>query len=136
MFSNRRIVPSTAIVNYPKVVLLAPRTPEMYFFRIGTKSLAGLHTCTRNGPSRISGFHRKRGCVMYCELCQSDSQTEFTAEMMIHFSGLPHIDNPGVRAFPKIAVCLDCGFSRFSIAEPELSLLAEVDIPISEPVGR
>jgi hypothetical protein len=73
---------------------------------------------------------------MYCELCQSDSQAEFTAEMMIHFSGLPNIDNPGVPAFPKIAVCLDCGFSRFSIAEPELSLLAEVDIPISEPVGR
>jgi hypothetical protein len=53
--------------------------------------------------------------------------------MMIHFSGLPNIDNPGVPAFPKIAVCLDCGFSRFSIAEPELSLLAEFSIPISEP---
>jgi hypothetical protein len=62
---------------------------------------------------------------MYCELCQSGNQSEFTAEMMIHFSGLPNIDNPGIPAFPKIAVCLDCGFSRFSITEPELSLLAE-----------
>jgi len=63
---------------------------------------------------------------MYCELCQSRNQAEFTAEMMIHFSGLEYIDNPGIPTLPKIAVCLDCGFSRFSIGEPELSQLASV----------
>jgi hypothetical protein len=62
---------------------------------------------------------------MYCELCRSGNEAEFTSEMMIHFSGLPNIDNLGIPAFPKISVCLDCGFSRFSIPEPELSLLAE-----------
>jgi len=32
--------------------------------------------------------------------------------------------NPGVFVFPKVSVCLDCGSSRFSIAETELALLA------------
>jgi hypothetical protein len=73
------------------------------------------------------------GSVMCCEVCQSGSQGEFTAEMMIHFSGLQNIDNPGVPAFPKIAVCLDCGFSRFSITDPELSLLARSGIRTSQP---
>jgi len=69
---------------------------------------------------------------MRCQLCQSRNQAEFTAEMMIHFSGLECIDNPGIPTFPKLAVCLDCGFSRFSITEPELSQLAE-GIKRSEP---
>jgi hypothetical protein len=70
---------------------------------------------------------------MCCELCQSGSQAEFAAEMMIHFSGLQNIDNPGIPAFPKIAVCLDCGFSRFSITDPELSLLADGRSRTSKP---
>ena len=60
---------------------------------------------------------------MYCALCQSNNQAEFTAEMMLHFTGLQNIDNPGVPTFPKIVVCLDCGFSRFTTTEIELSLL-------------
>jgi hypothetical protein len=69
---------------------------------------------------------------MHCELCHSGNQAEFTAEMMIHFSGLENIDNPGIPALPKVTVCLECGFSRFSITEPELSLLAE-GIKTGEP---
>jgi hypothetical protein len=61
---------------------------------------------------------------MGCALCQSRNQGEFTAEMMIHFSGSAHIDNRGVLAFPKVSVCLDCGSSRFTISETDLALLA------------
>jgi hypothetical protein len=43
--------------------------------------------------------------------------------MMIHFSGLGNIDNPGILAFPKVLVCLDCGFSQFTISNAELALL-------------
>jgi hypothetical protein len=43
--------------------------------------------------------------------------------MMIHFSGLRNIDNPGILAFPKILVCLDCGFSQFTISNAGLALL-------------
>jgi len=66
---------------------------------------------------------------MSCELCSSANQTEFSAEMMIHFSGLTHLANPGVLAFPKVSICLDCGFSRFNIPEIELRLLREQNAP-------
>lgn len=62
---------------------------------------------------------------MHCALCQSCNQEEFGAEMMIHFIGVAHIDNPGVLAFPKVSVCLDCGSARFAISQNELALLTE-----------
>ena len=60
---------------------------------------------------------------MSCMLCASDNQAEFTAEIMIHFSGRRNINNPGLLSFPKISVCLDCGFSDFAIPEAELQKL-------------
>jgi hypothetical protein len=43
--------------------------------------------------------------------------------MMAHFSGLKNLDKPGVQVFPRLLVCLDCGFSRFTIPEGALALL-------------
>ena len=60
---------------------------------------------------------------MHCALCQSINQAEFTAEMMIHFSGLRSVDNPGVLVFPKVLVCLNCGFSRFTTPKADLARL-------------
>jgi hypothetical protein len=62
---------------------------------------------------------------MGCELCASARQTEFPAEINVHFSGLKNTDRPGVWVFPKLLVCLDCGFSRFTVPETELRVLAE-----------
>jgi hypothetical protein len=62
---------------------------------------------------------------MICPLCASGNQAEFTAEVLVHYSGLKNLDKPGVWVFPKFSVCLDCGFSQFTIAEAELSLLAQ-----------
>jgi hypothetical protein len=42
----------------------------------------------------------------------------------MHFTRLKNVDKPGVLLFPKPVVCLDCGFLRFTIPEPELALLA------------
>jgi hypothetical protein len=61
---------------------------------------------------------------MMCPLCSSHNQAEFTAEINIHFRGRENIDNPGVLLFPKVFICLDCGLSRFSTPETELSQLA------------
>jgi hypothetical protein len=61
---------------------------------------------------------------MGCASCQSGNQAEFTAEMMIHFSGLRNIEHPGISVTPKVSVCLDCGFSRFTMPEIELEQLA------------
>jgi hypothetical protein len=60
---------------------------------------------------------------MSCAVCTSVNQAEFTAEMMIHFNGIKHLANPGVLAFPKVSVCLDCGSSVFTTSETELRVL-------------
>lgn len=45
----------------------------------------------------------------------------------MHFSGLQGLDKPIVWIFPKLLVCLDCGFAEFAIPETELRQLAEAD---------
>jgi hypothetical protein len=62
-----------------------------------------------------------------CKSCQADNTREFDAEINIHFPGLKLLKGQaGVLVFPKLVVCLDCGFSEFSIAETELQLLREI----------
>jgi hypothetical protein len=62
---------------------------------------------------------------MACSLCGSEKQSKFGAEINIHFPGLPGIDKPGVWAFPKLMICLDCGCSLFALSESQLRLLGE-----------
>jgi hypothetical protein len=61
---------------------------------------------------------------MNCASCGSGNQSEFAAEVLIHFRGLENIDNPGVLAFPTVLICLDCGFSQFTASTTELVELA------------
>jgi hypothetical protein len=72
---------------------------------------------------------------MSCLLCASGREKEFTAEINIHFSGLNNLDRPSVLVFPKILVCLDCGFSQFTAPEAALALLAEAT-PASDVSAR
>jgi hypothetical protein len=60
---------------------------------------------------------------MACRSCGSERQTEFGAEMNIHFPGLKGLDKPAVWVFPKILVCFDCGLTLFTTPENELRLL-------------
>jgi len=62
---------------------------------------------------------------MTCLSCRSVKQAELTAEMLIHFSGLKHLDKSSIWLFPKLLVCLDCGFSRFTVPENALASVAE-----------
>jgi len=62
---------------------------------------------------------------MSCVSCQSGNQSEFSAEMLIHFNGRKNIDTPGALIFPKILVCVDCGSSQFTVPETELAKFAE-----------
>jgi hypothetical protein len=61
---------------------------------------------------------------MPCAMCSSANVTKFTAEIMIHFSGLRHLANPGLLTFPTVSICLECGFSWFTVPKTELASLA------------
>ena len=62
---------------------------------------------------------------MSCRSCSSVNEADFNAEIMIHFEGRRHLQNPGVLTFPQISVCLDCGATRFTVLAKELTLLKE-----------
>jgi hypothetical protein len=62
---------------------------------------------------------------MSCPACRSSNVAEFTAETIIHFAASKNLDKPGVWLFPQLSICLDCGSSRFTVAESELALLTE-----------
>lgn len=60
-----------------------------------------------------------------CNLCASNKQSRVPAEIAIHFPGLKGINNPHVRVFPEMLVCLNCGRAEFTIPEGELHMLVE-----------
>ncbi len=60
---------------------------------------------------------------MSCLVCALGNGVEFSAEMIVHLSGLRNIDYCGVFVFPKVLVCLDCGCARFKISETELAFV-------------
>jgi hypothetical protein len=62
---------------------------------------------------------------MACESCGSANETKFGAEVNIHFPGPMNLDEPGFFVFPKLAVCLDCGFTQFTLPERELCRLKQ-----------
>lgn len=62
---------------------------------------------------------------MACVSCGSEKQTEFNAEMVIHFPGRKGLDQPVVPVFPKLAICFGCGSTLFAVPEAELRLLQE-----------
>ena len=68
---------------------------------------------------------------MSCPSCRLNNQMEFSTEMLVHLGGLKNLDKSGVCVFPKVLVCLDCGFSQFTVPKAELALLAS-DSPIGE----
>jgi|SRR5271157_4636424 len=62
---------------------------------------------------------------MTCKSCSSENQRKFSSEIIVHFAGLKNLDTPPVFVFPKLLVCLDCGFTEFAMPEAEVRLLGE-----------
>ncbi len=60
---------------------------------------------------------------MPCKACHSDKQSVFNGETAIHFPGVDGLDKPIVWVFPKLVVCLHCGFTEFTVPERELTVL-------------
>lgn len=61
---------------------------------------------------------------MLCGRCAAET-TVLNGEIAIHFPGLEGLDKPIVWVFPKLAVCLACGCTQFTVPERELQLLNE-----------
>jgi len=61
---------------------------------------------------------------MLCLSCRSNNQVEFPAELLVHFGGRKNWEKPGVWLFPRLLVCLDCGFLQSTVPAPELESLA------------
>lgn len=64
---------------------------------------------------------------MSCKRCASDELKDFQGELAIHFPGLEDLDRESVAVFPKLMVCMDCGFVEFVIPDAELEQLKNSD---------
>jgi hypothetical protein len=62
---------------------------------------------------------------MICRSCQSENQHSLNGEIAIHFPGLAGLNKPIVWVFPKLMVCMNCGFAEFVVPETELQQLEE-----------
>lgn len=62
---------------------------------------------------------------MSCRSCASERQAEFGAEINFHFPGRKGLDECAVLVFPKLWVCLECGFTEFAIPKNALCRLKE-----------
>ena len=62
---------------------------------------------------------------MSCKSCHSETQSSFNGEIALHFPGLEGLNKPIVWVFPKLLVCLNCGFTEFAIPETELCALRD-----------
>lgn len=60
-----------------------------------------------------------------CKSCGSTNLTDLTAEVCIHFPGLNGLAVEPVFAFPKLKICLDCGFIESNLSKGELRQLKE-----------
>lgn len=47
---------------------------------------------------------------MPCRSCQSESIAKFDSEINIHLPGLDNLAEPAVLVFPRLVICMDCGF--------------------------
>jgi hypothetical protein len=62
---------------------------------------------------------------MACRSCGSREQAEFAAEVSVHLLGLQNVDKPTVLAFPRLLVCMSCGFTESTMTKNELCLLGK-----------
>lgn len=66
---------------------------------------------------------------MACACCQCTNQRVFPAEINIHFPGLEALSKPTVWVFPRLLVCLDCGFTEFTVPETKRLKLGDSGLP-------
>jgi hypothetical protein len=63
---------------------------------------------------------------MSCKRCASEEQKDFNGELAIHFPGMDGLDKPIVWVFPKLLVCLCCGFGEFVVPDEQASVATQI----------
>jgi hypothetical protein len=76
---------------------------------------------TARGPNST----RVLGSFLRCTVCSAGNLAEYSTQISVHFIGFKNLARPAILVFPKILVCLNCGFSRLTIPEGELRVLRE-----------
>jgi hypothetical protein len=67
---------------------------------------------------------------MRCKHCAAVNLSEFAAEIVLNFPSLENADKIPVLVFPKVVLCLQCGFAEFIVPTSELASLArESSVP-------
>ena len=66
---------------------------------------------------------------MRCRSCAATlgGQT-FTGEIALHFPGFDGLNKPIVWVFPRVLVCVQCGFAEFVVPEDSLKALRNPDV--------
>ena len=60
---------------------------------------------------------------MSCRLCRSNNQESFDGEVVLYLPKLVDVDKPPFPVFPKVLVCLDCGFIEGKLSDGDLGQL-------------
>jgi len=60
-----------------------------------------------------------------CKSCASSHLVRLSTEICLHFPGLSGLKRGPIFVFPKVTVCLDCGFVQSSLSSEELGLIRE-----------
>src|SRR5215467_11091565 len=82
---------------------------------------------TKNGTGHLHSVQPTNNPK--CGRCFSECRTGFDGELAIHFTGLAGLNKPIVWVFPKLFVCLNCGFTEFIVPPRELQVL-ETGTPV------
>jgi hypothetical protein len=86
----------------------------------------------------MAEFLRTKGdstaSVAVCSSCGSANLSKYDAEIAVHLPYLENSARPHIFLFPKLLICLNCGFTGFAVAETELRALAQS--PFSEFLRR
>ena len=56
-------------------------------------------------------------------MCSLEHQDDFSAEITIHLSGREDLGIDPIVVFPRIRVCMTCGFTEFTLERKDLKLL-------------
>jgi hypothetical protein len=66
---------------------------------------------------------------MECKRCRSHDIHNFNGELGIHFPGREGLTKPLVWVFPKLMICLHCGFAEFVVPDEQREQLKDDGVP-------